>query len=166
MNRLLTYTVVLVVCKAWDLYTTWLRTPNLKRELNPLTRLIGETWSGTILQTILVVAAIVWFVRRAVVVDRTLQPAECSLSMSQFFTCMVAEPGALLYVLRCLTLFGMPVLFVIAGASNWCLTRSPSYVSWFNALLPLSMLLPFTIAFLIALLLFTWRDYSAYRSRV
>jgi len=41
MQRLVIYGMLLIICKIWDLYTTWLRSPDLAREMNPLTRLLG-----------------------------------------------------------------------------------------------------------------------------
>ncbi len=178
MTRFLGYTLLLVACKAWDLYSTWLRTSDLSRELNPVTRLLGSTWPALFVQTLVLLAAILWFVRKALEVDRSLQPAEPGLSISDFFGRLAFKElspwwhlvyrtptrrRATLYFLGSLILFGAPLAFLFAGASNWWLTRSTAYAGWFNAHLPWSVALVFAFSVLSSFLLFAGRDYSSYR---
>jgi hypothetical protein len=177
MNRLLLYALILIVCKAWDLYTTWLRTPDLQRELNPIIRLLGATWPAVFLQSAVVLALILWFVRRALIADRSLHPAQHGLSVSQLFARIAfAEPaspwhllyrlptrrGATMYLLALLTLFAAPLGFVAAGASNWLLTRSSGYERWFDGHLPWSLILETLLVALASIVLVAWREYSAY----
>ena len=177
MNRFLSYALILTGCKAWDLYTTWLRTPDLQRELNPVTRLLGATWPAIFVQSAVILAIILWFVRRALAVDRSLHPTQGGLSVSQLFAHIAfvepappshllyrlpTRPRATLYLLAGLTLFSAPLGSLVAGTSNWLLTRSPDYVRWFNAHLPWSLVLQGVFVLLVSTVLFAWREYSAY----
>jgi hypothetical protein len=177
MNRFFLYALILVACKAWDLYATWLRTPDLQRELNPVTKLIGATWPAVLLQSAVVLALILWFVRRALVVDRSLHPTHGGLSVSHLFARIAfaepaspwhllyrlpTRPGATMYLLASLTLFAAPLGFLVAGASNWLLTRSPGYEHWFDAHLPWSLLLEALLVALASIVCVAWREYSAY----
>lgn len=51
---------VIFVLRSTDLYITYLYTPDLSREWNPLVSLLGASWPGLILVQIIIVAFVSW----------------------------------------------------------------------------------------------------------
>jgi hypothetical protein len=178
MQRLVVYGMLVVVLKILDLYTTWLRTPDLAREMNPITRLLGVSWTTVLLQQLVLTVLTLWFVRRSLIPDRSFCSSKRDLTLKTFVAHLFFEepspwwhvlyrlptrPGALRYSLAGITLFLVPLAHIQAGTSNWLLTRSALYEHWFDAYLPLSWYSEIAVVALLAICLFVRRDYLACR---
>ena len=178
MHRLILYAVLLILCKVWDLYATWLRTPDLAREMNPLTRLLGVSWTTVVLQQVVLTILTLWFVHRSLTPNRSFCPARRDFGLRDFiaqfyfeetvpwwhiFYRMPTRRGALWYSLAGITLFLVPLAHIQGGTSNWLLTRSSRYEHWFDTHLPWSWYSEVALVALLAITLFIRRDYLACR---
>ena len=178
MNRLAIYAALLIATTVWDLYTTWLVTPDLEQELNPLFRAIGGAWPALLLEQAFFTVVVLWLVRGCLKVNRSRHPIQPGLSIRYFMLGLLFKqpegwlrllfrvpdrPGAVMYVIGSVTFFAVPLAHFQAGISNWLITQSEIYRFWFNDNFPWSWLgltygvVPISIgAFLV-------RDYTAYR---
>ena len=178
MTRLALYTVLLLACKAWDIYTTWLVTPDLTHELNPLVRAFGGTWAAFLWQQAVFVAVTLWLVRGSLTVNRSFHPSIPGLCVRQFAAGLFfirPEPwpqllhrvptrrGATMYVIGSITLFLAPLAHLQAAISNLLLTSSARYECWFDGHLPWSWFALALDVVPISIGLFLGRDYLAHR---
>ena len=178
MQRLVIYGMLLIICKIWDLYATWLRTPDLAREMNPLTRFLGVSWTTVLLQQVVLTIVTLWFVHRSLVPDRSFCPPKRDPSLKEFISNLFFEEpspwwhvlyrlptrrGALWYSLAGITLFLAPLAHIQAGTSNWLLTRSSQYEHWFDSYLPWSWYSEVALVVVLSIFLFLRRDYRACR---
>jgi hypothetical protein len=81
--RFLTTAVLLVLARGADAITTWMATPDLALEANPLQRLLHIGWSGLLLINAVVVVVMIVAARRAAFAPPAL-PSELGLDMPAF----------------------------------------------------------------------------------
>jgi hypothetical protein len=81
--RFLATAVLLVAARAADAYTTYLATPDLSLEANPLERLLHVGWSGLLVINAVVVAVMIVAARRAAFAPPAL-PSEPHLDLPAF----------------------------------------------------------------------------------
>ncbi len=81
--RFLATTFMIVVARALDAWTTWLATPTLALEANPLERLLHLGWWGMLLMNTIVVALVAFAAWRAAFRPPAL-PAEVGLGQEAF----------------------------------------------------------------------------------
>jgi hypothetical protein len=172
------YTVLLLTCTLWDLFTTWLVTPDLELELNPLFRALGGAWPALLVQQIVLTLFVIWLVRNCLTVKTSYHPIQSNLSIRYFVLGlffkqpegwrrllfhMPDRPGAFIYVIGSIAFFAVPLGHLQAGFSNWLIIQSDSYGTWFDDHLPWSWLGGCFGTASIAIGAFLVRDYITYR---
>ena len=180
MKPLTKYAIILAICKTWDLYTTWLRTPDLSRELNVVVHLFGSNWTLNIIYNIFVLGATLLIVRVVIPPNKSFWPQQQNLTKSQLlsflycgeikslWTVLLAMPSSFLrfwYVFAGVLLFAEPLEHIVAGTSNLLLTLSPSYVQWFNTNLTLKIGIELIVVVGISFYAFILREYKSYKSK-
>ena len=180
MKPLAKYAILLAICKIWDLYTTWMRTPDLSRELNVVVRLFGSNWTLNIIYNILFWIVTLLIVRVVITPNKSFWPPQQNLTKSQllsFLCCgeikslwslFFAMPSSFFrfwYVFAGVLFFAEPLEHIVAGTSNLLLTLSPSYVQWFNTNLTQKVALEVIIVVLISFYAFIAREYKVYKAK-
>jgi len=181
MSKLVKYSIVLTLCKVWDLYTTWLRTPDLSRELNPLVKYLGFGWTGMIVFQVLAVIITILIVRRSLNSDSTLFPNLHGFSLLQFTPYLYfgkersvwhllystsTSFDRFLYFYGGILYFAEPLVHLIAGANNLLLVLNPAYAIWLNTNLTLNLTIGVLIVLSLSFYNFLSREYKAYKLKV
>ena len=83
MTGFIKYTLILAFCTCWDIYTTWLRSPDLSREQNPIVKYLGLNWIGFIIYQFALLIIMLIIVRCAIQTDFTILPTSSRLSITQ-----------------------------------------------------------------------------------
>ncbi|MGA3286122.1 MAG: hypothetical protein ABSD46_01705 [Bacteroidota bacterium] len=180
MKPLTKYAIILALCKTWDLYTTWLRTPDLSRELNVVVRLFGSNWTLNILYNIVVWIATLLIVRIVISTDKSLWPQHQNATKYQLLSFLycgeIKSPWKLLfatpssfsrfwYILAGVLLFAEPLIHIVAGTSNLMLTLSSSYDQWFNTNLTYKVAIELIIIVGVSLYAFLYREFKIYKAK-
>jgi hypothetical protein len=180
MKPLAKYAIILALCKIWDLYTTWLRTPDLSRELNVVIRFFHLNWTLDILYNIVVWIVTLLIVRVVISTDKSLWPQHQNVAKYQLLSFLyfgeIKSPWKLLYatpssfkrfwyVLAGILLFAEPLIHIVAGTSNLMLTLSPNYVRWFNTNLNYQITMELIVVVGISIYFFISREYKFYKTK-
>lgn len=178
MNRLTKYAIFLAFCKLWDLYSTWLCTPTLSREMNPVTTFFGLHWLGVIIFQIITLIITLFIVRRSIRTDSALLPNTPGLTPLQVTTWVAfgdlrsgwnllwsfgASFDRRWYYFSGLLLFTEPIAHLFAGMHNLASAYITSYMAW-TYKYPLIKAMA-AIVFVVALgfCFFAFREFAAYR---
>ncbi len=103
--RFLATTVMIVVARALDAWTTWVATPDLELEANPLERLLHLGWWGMLLMNAIVVSLVAYAAWRAAFRPPAL-PSEVGLDLEAF----IGGPGAGLVIVGSIVAAGWNLL--------------------------------------------------------
>ncbi|UCE25452.1 MAG: hypothetical protein JSU74_05240 [Candidatus Zixiibacteriota bacterium] len=171
-------TVLLCVTRLSDLFATFLVTPNLARETNPLVSVLGQGWAWLIGVQVVLVSIIVLLNYYSLFKSKTEYPSEEGLSFQRFATryYLGREQHWVNLIFRLpyrwnvfVKVFGytLPRVLIVVGllvsVSSLLLSVSPTYANYY---LPLPAF--YAVFFAIALLIyyrFFQTEYVAYRRR-
>ena len=179
MTKLVKYSIFLTICTCWDLYTTWLRSPDLSREQNYIVKYFNLNFIGFIIFQISLLIFIIIIIKRTIVTDYSLFPSS-RVSFSQLCSCIYFGDSRSLrkiilsstsldrswYFLAGILIYAIPLIHIVAGINNLILHISPNYVIWFNTSLKLKIIIGTFIVIIISLFLFLIREYNAYKKKM
>jgi hypothetical protein len=147
MKKFIKLSALLVLTRAADLYTTYLSTPDLKYEFNPLVSKLGLGWTGLILAQIAFLVFIIYALWvycfknvETLSIKEGLSLKEFvslfyfgnTTSFSKIFYKLPTNKDSLLYSVGYVATYSLIIISIIVSSSTYLLVKNDNYKNFYN----------------------------------